>query len=112
MEDLTVLGDLTVNGNHNLNPFWVAGKVNGAALTNTSSVGKYGYLVERSLGAPEGRYKINFNTPHTNANYVVNIQTEVVTKSRITEVSITHVRIELLDEADAFTNVHFHFMII
>jgi hypothetical protein len=70
--DLSVQGDLLVSGSVP-SPFWIAGKVDGSNLTILSSVGRYGFTVERPAGpyTTIGVYRIRFTPAAPNAHYVV-----------------------------------------
>ena len=59
----------------NYNPFWVSGRVRGSNLSILKSNGKYGFTVTRPPGAEfaTGVYKITFNTPAPDANYVISL---------------------------------------
>jgi hypothetical protein len=78
-----VTNGLVSNGNINIiggdligyNPFWVSGRVSGSNLSIQKSNGKYGFTVSRPAGAEfaTGVYKITFNTPAPDANYVISL---------------------------------------
>jgi hypothetical protein len=74
--DLVVYGNVTINGSLiNYNPFWVSGRVAGSNLAILKSNGEYGFTVSRPAGAEfaTGVYKITFNTPAPDANYVISL---------------------------------------
>ncbi len=72
-DNLTITGDLVVNGTNNINPFWVAGKVNGATLATNVSSGRSSFSVSRATGQPTGVYKISWTTPLPSAHYVITV---------------------------------------
>jgi hypothetical protein len=73
-DNLVVTGNLTVNGSLiNYNPFWVSGRVNGTNLSILKSNGKYGFTVTRHPDFPAGVYRITFDTPAPDANYVISL---------------------------------------
>jgi hypothetical protein len=53
----------------------VSGRVSGSNLSIQKSNGKYGFTVSRPAGAEfaTGVYKITFNTPAPDANYVISL---------------------------------------
>jgi hypothetical protein len=54
------------------NPFFCAGRVN-AAATVASSIGQVGYTVSRPGGFPTGVYRIQFDSPAPNNDYVISL---------------------------------------
>jgi hypothetical protein len=70
-------GNLSIIGGDLIgyNPFWVSGRVSGSNLSIQKSNGKYGFTVSRPAGAEfaTGVYKITFNTPAPDANYVISL---------------------------------------
>jgi hypothetical protein len=68
-------GNMSIIGGNLIgyNPFWVAGRVNGTTLQILGSKGRYGFTVTRPSGFPTGVYKITFNTPAPDANYVISL---------------------------------------
>jgi hypothetical protein len=73
-DNLVVTGNLTVNGSLiNYNPFWVSGRVNGTNLSILKSNGRYGFTVTRHPDFPAGVYRITFDTPAPDANYVISL---------------------------------------
>ncbi len=74
---VTVEGGLVVTGNisaPNLNPFHVAGRINGIGSVNLSSKGRYTFTINR---LSQGFYKISWATPHPDgANFIVLCQGE------------------------------------
>ena len=71
-DNLVVTGNLTVNGSLNYNPFFCAARVDGATLSQLSSIGRVGYTVVRPSGQATGIWNIVFNSPAPN-NYVVSL---------------------------------------
>ncbi len=69
---ITVEGGLVVTGNisaPNINPFHVAGRINGIGSVNLSSKGRYTFTINR---LSQGFYKITWATPHPDgANFIV-----------------------------------------
>ena len=82
--NLSVLGNVTVNGTisaSNSNPFWIAGKVDGASLSILSSSGRYGFTVTRATGYASGIFYISFgNNPYKDANYAINVTAQGFSK--------------------------------
>ena len=85
-----VCGDLTANGIYGTaavqiqnmisaaainanNPFFCAGRVDGATSSPVSSLGRVGYTVVRPSGQATGIWNIVFNSPAPNNNYVVSL---------------------------------------
>ncbi len=78
MTDLTVTGNLLVSGTNNLNPFWVAGKVDGASLAIRSTKGRNTFSVARASGHAVGVYEITFPAHPDGIHYVISMMTENV----------------------------------
>jgi hypothetical protein len=68
--NLSVLGNLTVTGSMT-SPFWCSGVINGSTMSILNSNGRYGFTVVRPSGFPTGVYRITFDTPAPDANYVI-----------------------------------------
>jgi hypothetical protein len=69
--------DLTLNGNLvGWSPFFCAGRVNGENMTILSSRGRVDFTFTRPSGFPTGVYRITFNTPAPDANYVISAAQE------------------------------------
>jgi hypothetical protein len=61
--NLIVNGSLTAN-NISYNPWWVAGKVDGATLTILKNKGRYPFTVSRIIGIGAGAYNIEWTQAH------------------------------------------------
>ena len=77
-DNLVVTGNLTVNGSSNIsgvssNPFFCAGRVDGATASPASSIGTVGYTVVRVSGQTQGVWQIVFNSPAPNNDYVITL---------------------------------------
>ena len=77
-DNLVVNGNLTVNGSSNIsgvssNPFFCAGRVDGATASPVSSIGSVGYTVARASGQAAGVWEIRFNSPAPNNDYVISL---------------------------------------
>jgi hypothetical protein len=53
-------------------PVFCAGRVN-ADATRATSIGRVGYTVSRPSGFPTGVYRIQFDSPAPNNNYVISL---------------------------------------
>ncbi len=97
--------------------FFRAGKVN-ADTTVATSAGRAGFMVDRSLGAPVGRYKVDFGETHPRSTaYVYTIFVENETNQSFCTATIeglasTFIRIVVKDEAGTLTNRAFHLMVL
>jgi hypothetical protein len=72
-DNVIITGNLTVNGNilDAANPYWVAGKVNGATLDQLSSKGRHTFNVVRVPGNAAGVYEISFSPAHPAGDHYV-----------------------------------------
>ena len=70
INNLTVSGTLNAVG-LNYNPWWVAGKVDGATLTILKNKGRYPFTVSRIVGIAAGGYNIEWTQAHPDgSNYI------------------------------------------
>jgi hypothetical protein len=105
----------------NYNPFWVSGRVSGSNLSIQKSNGKYGFTVSRPAGAEfaTGVYKITFNTPAPDANYVIslaqigsgNIKVWDYNSAFDGRPATTHFHVVTYNTSWALTNWNFYFSI-
>jgi hypothetical protein len=120
--DLVVYGNLTINGSLiNYNPFWVSGRVAGSNLAILKSNGEYGFTVSRPAGAEfaTGVYKITFNTPAPDANYVIslaqigsgNIKVWDYNSAFDGRPAATHFHVVTYNTSWALTNWNFYFSV-
>jgi hypothetical protein len=70
-----------------LNPFWVAGKVDGTTLTKYASTGRYDFTVSRPGTNPTGAYKITFAIPASSDHYVISVNQQAAGVAKIWEYS-------------------------
>ncbi len=70
INNLTVSGTLTASS-ISYNPWWVAGKVDGATLTIVKNKGRYPFTVSRVSGMAAGGYNIEWTQAHPDGgNYI------------------------------------------
>ena len=77
-DNIVINGNLTVNGTSNIsgvssNPFFCAGRVDGATASVVSSIGSVGYTVARASGQTQGVWEIKFNSPAPNNDYIITL---------------------------------------
>ena len=111
-------GNLQVSIDSNsLNPFWVAGKVQGSNVTKLADKGRVGFTVQRSPTHNAGVFNITFNQAHPDGDgYVISVTSEMqhdkVWENNTYAPDANGFSVVIYNQTNALVNADFYFSVL